>query len=67
MCLLFSAKLLLQRRMEVFVISDPKHPAKKHQANILQFLDVRTEERGVKAIEVCFLAAVKLMWPKCIL
>ncbi|CAL8462731.1 g2264 [Coccomyxa elongata] len=41
----------MKRRMEVFVITDPKHPAKKHQANILQFLDVRTQERGVKAKE----------------
>ena len=43
------------------MITDPNHPAKKHQAEFLQFLDVRTQEKGIRAKEVSFSAAVTLV------
>lgn len=56
------AKLMhgLQDQLEVFVITDPDHPAKKYTAETLAYLDIRTEERGVKAKKVTHFLCLKI-------
>jgi hypothetical protein len=49
----------LQDQLEVFIITDPEHPAKKYTAETLEYLNIRTEERGVKAKKVTHFLCLK--------